>query len=279
MNNTNPSVSNLNSLRNCPLTSRIFSMQLNDFVFAVGFVPGSRPLISRVANAEGEALTIAPNTWVEIKGANLAATGHTRIWQAPDFTNNLMPTTLDGVSATVNGKPADVYYISPAQVNILTPPDTAAGQAQVILTNNGTASLPFAVTAQVESPSFFVFNGGPYVAAQHIDWSLLSPAALYPGYTTPAKPGETVVLWANGFGTTSVPVVAGTVTQSGVLSPLPVIKIGGMAAEVQFAGLVAPGEFQFNVVVPASTADGDQTITASYAGLTTQTGTLIAVQH
>jgi hypothetical protein len=33
------------------------------------------PVISKVANAEGEALTIAPNTWVEIKGAGLAPAG------------------------------------------------------------------------------------------------------------------------------------------------------------------------------------------------------------
>ena len=58
------------------------------------------------------------------------------------------------------------------------------------------------------------------------------------------------MLYANGFGPTSTPVVAGAVTQSGTLSPLPVVKIGGVTATVQFAGLVSPGEFQFNVVVP-----------------------------
>jgi uncharacterized protein (TIGR03437 family) len=63
------------------------------------------------------------------------------------------------------------------------------------------------------------------------------------------------------------------------LSPLPVIKIGGITATVQFAGLSAVGEFQFNVVVPASTPNGDQSITATYGGLTTQAGTLITIQH
>jgi len=261
-----------------PLTSFTANGTTYD-VFAIGFVPTTVPLITKVANAEGEALTIAPNTWVEIKGANLAQAGHTRIWQAADFTDNLMPTALDGVSATVNGKPAYIYYISPVQVNILTPPDTVAGQAQVVLTNNGTASTPFTVQAQAESPSFFVFNGGPYVAAQHIDWSLLGPTTLYPGYTTPAKPGETIVLWANGFGSTSAAVTPGAVTQSGTLSPLPVIKIANLAATVEFAGLVAPGEFQFNVIIPAGAPDGDQPITATYAGLTTQTGTLLTIQH
>jgi uncharacterized protein (TIGR03437 family) len=64
-----------------------------------------------------------------------------------------------------------------------------------------------------------------------------------------------------------------------MLSPLPAIKIGGVSATVQFAGLVAPGEFQFNVVVPGSLANGDQSITATYNGLTTQAGALITVQH
>src|SRR5579863_463596 len=44
------------------------------------------------------------------------------------------------------------------------------------------------------------------------------------GSTTPAKPGKTVVLYANGFGATSTPVVDGAVKQSGTLSPLPVVK-------------------------------------------------------
>jgi uncharacterized protein (TIGR03437 family) len=88
-----------------------------------------------------------------------------------------------------------------------------------------------------------------------------------------------VVLYANGFGPTSTPIVSGSLSQSGALSPLPVIEIGGAAATVQFAGLVSPGEFQFNVVVPPNTPDGDQSVTGSYNGLTTQVGTSIAVQH
>jgi len=58
-----------------------------------------------------------------------------------------------------------------------------------------------------------------------------------------------------------------------------VIKIGGAAAVVQFAGLVSPGEFQFNVVVPSNLANGDQSITATYSGQTTQVGTLITIQN
>jgi uncharacterized protein (TIGR03437 family) len=237
------------------------------------------PSINLVANAEGETLTIAPNTWIEIKGSNLAAPGDSRIWQESDFVGNSMPTKLDNVSATVNGKPAFVYYISPLQVNILTPPDALSGPVQVEVTSNGATSAAFTAQAKSISPSFFVFSGGPYVAATHLNGSLIGPATLFPGASTPAKPGETIVLYANGFGSTNVPVQSGSVTQSGTLSPLPVVTIGGVAATVQFAGLVAPGEFQFNVVIPASLSNGDQSITATSGGGSTQSGTLVTIHN
>ena len=96
----------------------------------------SAPTISLVANAEGENPVIAPNTWVEVKGANLSRSGDSRIWQSSDFAKNQLPTSLDGVSVTVNGKNAYVYYISPTQVNILTPPDAMTGAVAVVVTSS-----------------------------------------------------------------------------------------------------------------------------------------------
>jgi uncharacterized protein (TIGR03437 family) len=66
--------------------------------------------------------------------------------------------------------------------------------------------------------------------------------------------------------------------QFGTLLPLAVVQIGGVNAVVQYAGLVGPGEFQFNVVIPASLGNG-QPITATYANGSTQTGTLISIQR
>jgi uncharacterized protein (TIGR03437 family) len=245
-------------------------MMESDFSIATG------PVITEVANAEGESPAIAPNTWLEIKGVNLAP--DTRTWQTSDFNGTQMPAQIDRVGVTVNGKNAYVYYISPTQVNILTPPDAISGPVQVVLTNNGISSASFTAQAQSLSPSFFVFNGGPYVAATHLNGSLIGPVTLYPGSTTPAAGGETIVLYANGFGPTNVPIVSGSSTQSGTLSPLPSVTIGGVKATVQFAGLVAPGEYQFNVVVPSTLAKGDQPITASYNGQSTQPGTLLTLQ-
>ena len=153
------------------------------------------------------------------------------------------------------------------------------GPVPIVVTNSGTSGASFTAQAQPLSPSFFAFNGGPYVAAEHLNGSLIGPTTLYPGASTPAKPGETIVLYANGFGPTNVPVVSGSTAQSGTLSPLPAIKIGGLTASVTFAGLVAPGEFQFNLTIPSPLANGDQPITGSYGGQTTQAGTLITIQN
>jgi uncharacterized protein (TIGR03437 family) len=264
---------------------------LADDYYATAYFVGTRtsttgPTIAEVANAEGESPTIAPNTWVEIKGSNLAPAGFSSpdcapgyCWQGSDFVGGRMPTQIDKVSVTVNGKSAFIYYISPAQINILTPPDAISGAVQVVVTSNGAVSASFTAQAQMISPSFFVFNGGPYLAATHVGGTLIGPTTLFPKLTTPAKPGETIVLYANGFGPTTTAVVSGSIMQSGSLSPLPLVMVGGTKATVQFAGLVAPGEFQFNVVVPPSLANGDQSITATYIGQTTQAGTLITIQN
>jgi uncharacterized protein (TIGR03437 family) len=250
--------------------------------------PTAGPEVTLVANAEGESFPISANTWVEIKGLNLARAGDARIWQESDFTANgsQMPTQLDGVSVTVNGVNAYVYYISPTQVNILTPPgalpDAPPGAApQIVVTNNGASSAAFTAPAQTPSPSFFVFGDGQHVAAIHQNGALVGPSSLsVPGYTfTPAQTGEIISIYANGFGPTSVAVTPGSGSQSGVLSPPPSIKIGGANATVSFAGLVSPGLFQFNVMVPATAPNGDLAINATYAGVSTQAGTLLSVHQ
>jgi uncharacterized protein (TIGR03437 family) len=236
------------------------------------------PVISLVSNAFGGSQTLAPNTWVQVKGVNLAPAGDTRIWAGGDFINNQLPTQLDGVSVTVNGKPAFVYYISPTQVNILTPPDAISGTVAVQLTSGGVKSNVVNNAAQLLSLAFFTFDA-THVTATHADGSLIGPATLYAGLSTPAKPGETIVVYGNGFGPTTEPIVSGGLTQSGALTGSLIIGIGGFVANVPFAGLVAPGEFQFNIVVPSSAPDGDLGISASYNGAFTPTSATLSVQH
>ena len=237
----------------------------------------SGPVVASVTNAASATAVIAPNTWTSVVGTNLAPSGNSRSWAAADFINGLLPTSLDGVSVTVNGARAYVSYISPTQINFLAPPGLLPASTAVQVTVNGYASTPFSVSAQENDPAFF--RWGNYVVATHADYSLVGPASLFSGQSTPARPGETIVLWANGFGATSSPVVPGAPTQSGTLSPLPVIRIAGQPVPVVFAGLVSNGLYQINVTVPAGTPAGDQSISASYNGFSTQAGVLVNVSN
>jgi uncharacterized protein (TIGR03437 family) len=236
----------------------------------------SGPTISSVVNAASGNAVVAPNMFVSILGTNLAPAGDSRAWSASDFLVG-MPAMLDGASVTVNGTRAYVNYISPTQINILTPPDLAAGPGTVQVTVNGAASAPFSITAQTSDPAFF--RWGNYVVATHADYTLAGPASLFPGQSTPVRPGETIILWANGFGPTSTPVINGAPVQSGTLATPPVIRIGGQTAAVGFAGLVSDGLYQINVNVPEGTPTGDQAIVATYNGGVTQSGLLINVSN
>ncbi len=249
----------------------------------VGYVPivtqqeMLHPQLNAVVNAATGLTAISSNCWISIYGANLSQT--TRGWATADFINGAMPTQLDGVSVTVNGKPAFISYVSPTQVNVLAPVDTATGSVSVRLSNSlGAGSVP--ASLQKLSPALFTI-GNNYVAATHTDGSLIGPASLYPGVTTPAKPGETIVLYGAGFGPVTPAIVNGSATQSGTLpTPLDFVRIGGDAnTQILFAGVSAPGLYQFNVVVPPTAQDGDLAIFVRYQNSPTQQGVSITVHH
>jgi uncharacterized protein (TIGR03437 family) len=56
------------------------------------------------------------------------------------------------------------------------------------------------------------------------------------------------------------------------------VTVGGVAALVDFAGLVAPGLDQINVVVPAGLPAGDQLVVASVGEVQTQANAYFTVQ-
>jgi len=250
----------------------------------------SGPAIFSVTTAYGGA-GIAQSTFIVIKGANLvpaATPANGAIWStAPSFASGLMPTQLNGVSVKVNNKPAFVYFYCSAQtdpscaadqLNVLTPLDDTAGDVSVVVTNGTVSAPPFTASMQAVAPSFLLDGATAYVTATHLDYSLVGPTSLYPGYSTPASPGEIVVLYAVGFGLPSTTLVNGSSTQTGSLPVLPVCTVGGNPAALGFAGLISPGLYQLNLTVPASAAAGDNLVTCAYNGFSTPAGDLITVQ-
>jgi uncharacterized protein (TIGR03437 family) len=171
-----------------------------------------------------------------------------------------------------------VEYISPTQINVLAPDDATAGTVQVQVTTGQQSSNTVSAPKTQFAPAFFTYDGGAYVAAEHTDYSLVGPANVLPGLTvTPAHPGETILLYATGFGPTNPPLPTGQlVTAPGALLNPIAVTVGGMPANVTFSGLVGPGLYQFNVTIP-SVPNGDAALVATVGGVSTQTGVSVAV--
>jgi uncharacterized protein (TIGR03437 family) len=74
------------------------------------------------------------------------------------------------------------------------------------------------------------------------------------------------------------PVIKGSLTQSGSLPGKPVISIANNPVNILFAGLISPGLYQFNIVVPVGTAPGDDYINVNYGGVVSALGPLITIQ-
>ena len=222
----------------------------------------SNPILQpdAVRNGADFSTAIAPNTWISIFGESLS--GGTRSWNSGDFSNNMLPTSLDGVSVTVNGEPAFVSYICPTQINALVPADLAPGPVQIQVSNHGLASAAIPATLVSAAPTFFTIGSEsgdvrePLIAGLEAGNSPI-------GFTSFANEGETVALFGTGFGAT----VPATPNGQLITTPLPLRqpaqitfnKCGPLVpftpqcstvAQVTFAGLVAPGLYQFNVTVP-----------------------------
>jgi endo-1,4-beta-xylanase len=250
----------------------------------------AKPTIVKVDTASG-GTAIGQNTFIEIKGYSLVPASTPAagvIWStAPSFAQGKMPTNLEGISVTVNGKPAFIYFYcsvatSPTctmdQINVLTPLDNTTGPVPVIVTNGSTSTPAYTATMQALDPTLLLVNPLGPIAAQHPDYSLVGSAALYPGYTTPAAPGETVLIYAIGFGLPTTALVNGSSTQSGSMPFVPACTVSGSSAHASIA-LVAPGLYQINLTIPSTALSGDKAVSCTYNGVSTPADAFITVQQ
>jgi uncharacterized protein (TIGR03437 family) len=244
-------------------------------------VAPAAPVVAVTAVVNGASFQpgIASDTWISIFGTNLSQS--TYGWQASDIVNGALPTLLQGVSVTVNGLPAYVDYISPTQINALAPDDDTVGPVPIQVTTAGQTSNTVTVQKSLFAPAFLTFDG-THAAALHADYSLVGPPNLLPGAaTTPAQPGETILMYGVGFGPTNPPQPSGQlVTAAAPLAKSVQITIGGETAAVAFAGLAqGAGLYQLNVTVPNDLPNGDAAVAATIGGVSTQTGVLLTIQQ
>ena len=255
------------------------------FDIVLGFTPienpaPARPTLVAVGAVVHSGTTYpgaAPGAWLTLFGEGLSAT--TRKWQASDFVDNRLPESLDGVSVRIDNKPAAISYISPEQLNVLAPEDTAAGNVQATVTNAGGASDPVTVAVESMLPGFFPL-AQDYIAAVRSDGVYIGPPDLVADVSTvPAQPGDQVLLFGTGFGPTVPAPLPGQSFEGSYSTANPVtIRIDTAVADVAFAGLVAPGVYQFNLTIP-DLPDGDHAVTARVGNVRTQKILRIRIQR
>jgi len=218
-----------------PITGTGVFVNPQGIVNAAGFSPFGNP--------------ISPGEFITIFGTGLAAS-------TVSTTTLPFPTTLGNVQVLINNVAAPVYVVSPGQLNVLVPYGTTGPTASIVVNNNGSKSTSIDVPVGKTSPGIFTIppGGTGSGAILHANFTLVNAAS-------PAKRGETVLLYMTGLGATTPAVKDGAAAPASPLSIVssPVsVYIGGQAANVLYKGL-APffaGLYQLNVTIPALAPTG-----------------------
>jgi uncharacterized protein (TIGR03437 family) len=172
---------------------------------------------------------------------------------------------MGGVSVTINGIAAPLYYVSSGQLNVQIPFETPAGTVVLKVNNNGlSASTSFTVAAA--APGIFTdANGAPV-----------------PSTTGSRSKSQLLTLYITGYGavTPAVPTGAGPAASTPVASlPKPqqnvTVTVGGVAAS---SSAVVPwgyvGVMQINYQVPATAPLGAQPVVVTVGGIASTPATL-----
>lgn len=237
------------------------------------------------ASGYGGFPSIAPSTWIEIYGVNLATT-LSRTWAAADFNGFQAPSALGGTTVTVAGKPAYILYVSPGQVNAQVPSDVPLGPQPVVVTTGGGNSVAYTINVNAAQPGLlaipsFIRNGLQNVVALFSNTlTYVLPIPVTGVMTARARPGDNITLYGIGFGPVTPVLPAGQIVQ--VANKLQLgfgITFGGVPAVVNYSGLGPSnvGLYQFNVVVPNIAASDNVPVAFTLGGVNSTQSLVIAV--
>jgi uncharacterized protein (TIGR03437 family) len=213
---------------------------------------------------------VSPGEIVVLYGSNLAPS-----FQAASTLP--LPTMLNGVTVTVNGVQAPFYYVSPTQLSIVIPysayytVSSGLPIARIVVTNASGTSNAVTEFMNLTTPGVFTQNASGLGAASI--YHVTSKGFVAVTNSNPAAPGETVVAYISGMGSTVPSVTEG---QAAPGSPLANtvndfdVFVGGTeacgsetnATACPFVGL-APGlanVYQFNIPIPSTATAGANTL-------------------
>jgi uncharacterized protein (TIGR03437 family) len=239
--------------------------------------------VLNAASSDKTGLPIALGSLVSIYGTNLSP-------QTDQATNIPLPSTLDGVTVTVNGVLAPILVISSGQINAQipwdavasAPPTTSTTAEVVVATKSGGASVPANVTVGPAGPGIFTFSygSGQAVAYSATDGAVASATPIPPYANHPFAIGDVLVILATGLGAVNPPVASGA-APSGLSNTvtIPTVLVGNIPGGVLFSGLSQyPGVYQLNVVLAANTPPGNAvSLQIQMDGVTSRSDVTIAV--
>jgi len=173
-------------------------------------------------------------------------------------------TELGGAKVLVDGIEAPLFYSSSGQINFQVPYEVPPGEARVQVVRDGQPGNTVTVEVAATSPRILTFLGN-YAIAVNTDGTFAVPTMA--GLDSrPAHPGDTLVMYAIGFGSTVPSVATGAGAVSEPLSyvvPNPSILLGGGFLPLRitpgFVGLTPTyvGLYQINFTIPETAPRGD----------------------
>lgn len=158
----------------------------------------------------------------------------------------------------IGGRSAPLLYSSDGQVNAILPLGiTANTSTQVIVTRGNQYSVPVDIVIAPAAPGVFATAGNGQGQGFIYSGGKLANSA------SPAKAGDTLVMYASGLGSLDSAVDDGAAPPPRLIQTVdPVtVKIGGITALTTYAGVapgLAAGLYQVNAIVPAGVTPGDQ---------------------
>ncbi len=221
------------------------------FCFASVAAFAQAPTVASVLNAGDFSANLCPGLDIAIYGSNFGP---------------VTTTTVTNVTITVGQLQGYVAAVTASnQIVAQLPTNAPTGPTNIVVTVNGVASAPFAITLNGYAPAFFTDNGsgsGP-ATVQTASLANVTMAA-------PAMPGDTLALYVTGLGATNPATPTGAAPASANTAAMPTLTVGGLPAAVIQSVVVAgyAGLYQINFTVPAG-VQGSAPMVMSIGGVTT----------
>ncbi len=261
----------------------------SDHIRKVSFAPPSLPSMlptlppDSVVNAASFRPAADPNGAIA-PGANVAVFGtelafDTQVALSTPLASQLLDSC---VVFTVGNQifPAPLFFVSSGQINAQVPFELPPGTVSVQVRRGEQLSAAQPLNVARVSPGIFTLSqqgSGAGMILHAESFELVSES-------TPARPGEFLIIFGTGLGAVQPPVPSGQPAPGGprlaqtVSAPL--VNIGGIPAPVTFSGL-APGFvglYQVNVQVPMEVPAGTQPVQIIMEGVPSNTVTIEVAQ-